>query len=512
MENNFNLNTSLVRILKSNSESVGTGFMINSRQLFTCAHVVLDGMFTVKDRTGTHQHVYIDFPLAGNHSQATFKARMVQLYAPGGKAEIEDIALLEILPGSHPELCGVTLSETDEAMFYDLPVKMYGFPDMFDHGEWVDGTLKGGVSDGCVQITHDPGRRTVLPGFSGTAVWDKSDHTVTGMVVKIFRDEEDRVISYMIPASVLKKVLPEQPGKSDNTPFFGRIIPKMCDRDEQEAEFLKFFRERYLNCPNHPQLFIIHGQKSECHSSFVERLKNTRIRWFFEDKGKTVRPFSAEVHWRFTDNDSETTREILKQDIIEAFDPYYKGEFSLDALCHLPVLNQYHIVMISHDIFISDWNRKLERLVKWYINTYWASFECRDETDDTIPQFLIFLNIIYPDPDGMGWLQRLLRWNSFRKRRIRKFLKGIEGEATDPCQCLLVKELNPLTMQHVDNWFSWCRKHGVRLSHLKKAEKIREIFKGKKHASMASVEDQLEEIYREYDQAVAGLAKEQTGW
>ncbi len=58
---------SLARILK-NGHSVGIGFLVSSRHILTCAHVVTDTLGI--DRYTPElpaENIYLDFPLVENH-------------------------------------------------------------------------------------------------------------------------------------------------------------------------------------------------------------------------------------------------------------------------------------------------------------------------------------------------------------------------------------------------------------------------------------------------------------
>ncbi len=64
---------------------------------------------------------------------------------------------------------------------------------------------------GKIVIDHAPGHRTIKPGFSGTAAWDKEAKAVVGMVVSIQKGDENPP-SYMIPVSTFKQAFSEEEG------------------------------------------------------------------------------------------------------------------------------------------------------------------------------------------------------------------------------------------------------------------------------------------------------------
>lgn len=209
------LTQALVRILEHDREPrepIGAGFLVTSRHLLTCAHVVASAL-RIEENTPERptQPVYVDFPLLERHP--ILKAQVINWYPVKehpSVGEPEDIAVLELT--SKPPLPKVaqpiSIVKLDDDMFFDRAVRMCGFPRGMDDGDWMTGTLQGITASGRVQLDNESGRRAVAKGFSGTAVWDKQENAVAGMIVGIQRRDRDTP-AYMIPASTLLKAWPE---------------------------------------------------------------------------------------------------------------------------------------------------------------------------------------------------------------------------------------------------------------------------------------------------------------
>jgi hypothetical protein len=56
-----------------------------------------------------------------------------------------------------------------------------------------------------------------------------------------------------------------------------RLLPYMCDRSDQEAELIEALHNHQATMPRRPFAFIIHGDQKECHSEFLERLKDLTL-------------------------------------------------------------------------------------------------------------------------------------------------------------------------------------------------------------------------------------------
>ncbi|HRX60385.1 MAG TPA: trypsin-like peptidase domain-containing protein, partial [Candidatus Competibacter sp.] len=207
-----NLQKGLVRILTDGGEVrrvVGAGFLVSTRYILTCAHVVAEALGIPEDAPAAPTAlVWLDWPLVAGSAPMTAKIVCWHpVKAEARQGDLEDIAVLELdgerLLSNTAQPVPVVVVE-DQA-FFDRPVRMYGFAE--DRGDWVSGQLQGPVATGWVQLDHELGRLCVAPGFSGTAVWDKRENAAVGMIVSIATRENVRS-AYMIPAASLIRAWP----------------------------------------------------------------------------------------------------------------------------------------------------------------------------------------------------------------------------------------------------------------------------------------------------------------
>ncbi|MCP4459042.1 MAG: trypsin-like peptidase domain-containing protein [Cytophagales bacterium] len=206
------LDSSVVRIFSSadNTRAIGMGFLISSRHIMTCAHVVADALEISRETLEMPgSDVHFDFPLLEDHT--VIHSKPVCWFPINNHTrlgDIEDIAVLELslsyrLPtGAKP----APLIELRD--FQGRKVLMFGFPRVMENGDYVQGKLQGLDASGKILIDHILGHRTVMPGFSGTAVWDKEENAVVGMVVSIKKGIEIPPC-YMIPLFTLKQAWSE---------------------------------------------------------------------------------------------------------------------------------------------------------------------------------------------------------------------------------------------------------------------------------------------------------------
>ncbi|MFJ7071052.1 trypsin-like peptidase domain-containing protein [Streptomyces sp. NPDC101115] len=183
---------SVVRVRSRSGHVVGAGFLVDADLVATCAHVVARaaGLEGVLDEPPDGP-VDLDLPLLGGREA---RATVVTW-------RLDDIALLRLdrpVPGSRP----VPLADGGGARVWGHSFRVLGFPDHSDGGVWATGTLLGGQGEGWVQMeTHVPGPR-IVPGFSGSPVWDEEQGGVIGMTVAA-DGAADSTTAYLIPAADL---------------------------------------------------------------------------------------------------------------------------------------------------------------------------------------------------------------------------------------------------------------------------------------------------------------------
>ncbi|MEV5508145.1 nSTAND1 domain-containing NTPase [Streptomyces orinoci] len=191
--------------LWSNGAPQGAGFLATPRTVLTCGHVVsviADEPESVPLRPGLA--VRLDFPLAGRAArrQTATLVRHIPV-APDGTG---DIAVLSLAEDPPPGVEPVRLLDVETVR--DHPFTAFGFPAGGDgDGVWSSGRIAGERGRGWVQI-ESTGACEILPGFSGTPLWDEQLKGVVGMVVATDRRFLGRA-AYAITAEVLIETHPE---------------------------------------------------------------------------------------------------------------------------------------------------------------------------------------------------------------------------------------------------------------------------------------------------------------
>ncbi|HWC78597.1 MAG TPA: serine protease [Pseudonocardiaceae bacterium] len=210
-----------VRILDSEGELCGAGFLLSPWHVLTCAHVV-------RAAGGERAEVFVEFVAEPHRPRAPARV------ARDGWADVDgDVALLRLAwPAEGLEWANA--NQRSYRRLAGLPVSIQGFPRDLSDGVWLAATLSGpgGPRGQLVQIDIDPNSRvTIEAGFSGAAVLDPETDQVVGMVVAEY---QERRLGWMLPmeniVGYLPAVGPHVNGGSSADQVFRDRTPEVINR------------------------------------------------------------------------------------------------------------------------------------------------------------------------------------------------------------------------------------------------------------------------------------------
>jgi len=225
----------------------------------------------------------------------------------------------------------------------------------------------------------------------------------------------------------------------------GSIVHLMVDRDRQ-AEPFRDSCDRILENDTHPpQFYVIHGSRNEKHRSLVTRFKEANIRYSAErilGEENGIVHFYDIKEWPYIGEVAMRQRN-LKRSIAKAieYDGLAGSNWDGKDLIERQK-SRGQVVVFQHTISAIKWDTQTLKLIRWYIADFWEIGE------EVLPQFIIFLNIIYPE-EKQGALAKLFG-GANKRQKIQKQLRELMLEVGEILEIL--REIKPVPYEDVVNW------------------------------------------------------------
>jgi len=186
--------TAIARIYKGNTV-IGAGFWVEGGYLLTCAHVIRDALALKPEESALGRRVKINFPYVSLSQKLTAEV-LVYHYDKSEETPDDDIAGLRVIE-SLP--AGVCPAKVVGGYQFRNPYQVLGFPKGHAKGISSYGQLLEELPNGLVQMEDTKAEGiAILPGFSGTPVWDETAGAVVGMVVAREKDQPASKIGFMV--------------------------------------------------------------------------------------------------------------------------------------------------------------------------------------------------------------------------------------------------------------------------------------------------------------------------
>lgn len=194
--------TAIARIYKGNTVA-GAGFWVEGGYLFTCAHVIRDALALKAGESALGRTVKINFPFVSLSQKLTAEVLLYH-YDKSEDTPDDDIAGLRILESLPAGMCPARVVGSYQ---FRNPYQVLGFPKGHAKGIGSYGQLLEELPNGLVQMEDTKAEgMAILPGFSGTPVWDESAGAVVGMVVAREKDQPEAKIGFMVTGRQLLAV------------------------------------------------------------------------------------------------------------------------------------------------------------------------------------------------------------------------------------------------------------------------------------------------------------------
>lgn len=221
--------------------AAGTGFLISSQHILTCAHVV-KGILKHKSDSSLKEpeksEIELQFPFL-NGEEMFLASEVVFPEIENHTIEQEnchkDFAILKL---KSPLPSDMSFIQLDEKGYQDkLAVVSSGFRQSHKQAMSVEGIARGAVTFGLHSIQTNNGEPYQIDhGYSGAPVWGKgSPERVLGMIVAKEKDP-DKPVAFFIPSYILLENIPKE-----------YIPPKYYQADERFPKSIHSNYKQYLD-------------------------------------------------------------------------------------------------------------------------------------------------------------------------------------------------------------------------------------------------------------------------
>lgn len=289
----------------------------------------------------------------------------------------------------------------------------------------------------------------------------------------------------------------------------GDLVPRLCDRREQEHSFSSAFNRHMKKLARAPQIYFISGAEGDRHESLVERFQWTFMRDIAiqtrNDRDASVA--MGKVPWPLSATVDEAMDELLGE-LFGIFDPRYRTSplpVTPAELKNLTANRPEPVVLVQHEIRSKSWSRITAALIERYLK-FWSDVA----TLQPAPQFVVFFNLVLCDSDERNaealkdFVESLTDTSEDRKP-FWKRLGGLLGTPDTPRAPLpkniAVTPLPPLQAvrrEDVDDWFD---QRGQKINFEKRQRVCEELFRSAPVRRMADVERRLMAIFFEHNLA-----------
>lgn len=332
---------------------------------------------------------------------------------------------------------------------------------------------------------------------------------VTGAIVNPLSDlhwlafDEDPEKQLEIVARALG--LPPRTDEQRRVSGGGELVPRLCDRREQERFFRASFSAWNRRSGRAPQVYFIVGAEGEKHESLVDRFRWQDLRDFAtqvrRDEGASVS--MNVVPWPLSQVPDDAQEELLAE-LFGAFDYDYRisdRELTPQAFRQLTESRPEPVISIQHEIRSEWWSRSSAGVIERYLR-FWADVAALQPAQ----QFVIFFNLVFAAEDNARGLHAFVEslgetsddappplWKKFRS------LLGTREPPPLPKNILVapLPRLQGVRRKDVDEWFD---KRLPVCRHDERQRVTEELFSADHARPMAVVERRLAAVYHDYSE------------
>lgn len=243
----------------------------------------------------------------------------------------------------------------------------------------------------------------------------------------------------------LKQELDNKKNIIKQSPEVPKFLPYLPDREPQETELDKLLQHCFQENNSKPLVCIVHGDKSQGHDTFLERIREVFLPTRFRpDERYPIKPYLISCPKDNINNktDFHDQLRITLSSIITNY------AFNSIPEINEALSNQYTMIYIH--LSVEDWYQLEINCIGFFLE-FWQTW-----TDLCNGQFLmVCLSIKYPTADDLSFCKR----HRLRSKK-RKFINRLEQyfnsklRQCDRIMGTILPELESIEQKYVETWLS----------------------------------------------------------
>lgn len=226
-----------------------------------------------------------------------------------------------------------------------------------------------------------------------------------------------------------------------NTPSIPNILPYLCDRSDQEYE-LRHALEQSETRTDRPILCIVHGEETEAHDKFLERLQEVMLPQLLPDRTERAGVHSYRLEWPSNFRTPEEMRSKLELSLSK--EVLYNAVGTFEMINMRIGANVGPVVVHSH-VITENWQHERMRGLDTFIRLWqdWPDLAVRQKV-------FVFLFVKYQGNKSFAphKLRRYRRVN----REIREALANYDFSPFDRLTAAVLAELRGPTLAETQDW------------------------------------------------------------
>ncbi|MEP6689634.1 MAG: caspase family protein [Gemmatimonadaceae bacterium] len=261
-------------------------------------------------------------------------------------------------------------------------------------------------------------------------------------------DKRWRLPQYRVTEFGGSQRLVVSPPENDEYILPGDLVGKLYDREAQDGAFCSAFPDalRHGSCLS----VIVYGDKHEAHLGYLDRLTRWRLPTLSaspSDAFTGIGEFKdAPVMLTLDGRDRDDRQRLVCRSLADVTGAPVALDSGWTMLAATRPFRDYAVVVITHHLPVAAWDEEKAAMLRWYVEEFWSTAKRQPDQPTVVLLISIECDAALSD---RSMRERMLGRDA-GKARLVESLAALREERQP---YLLLEELRPLELLHVEAWF-----------------------------------------------------------